>query len=60
MTLREALTVSQNVPAVKILSKLTPQVGYNYLEKFGITTLVSPKMQSTVHTMLYNHLHLVV
>ena len=43
MTLREALTVSQNVPAVKILSKLTPQVGYNYLEKFGISTLVSPK-----------------
>lgn len=60
MTLREALTVSQNVPAVKILSKLTPQVGYNYLEKFGISTLVSPKMQSTVHTMLYNHLHLAV
>ena len=43
MTLREALTVSGNVPAVKILSKLTPQVGYNYLEKFGISTLVSPK-----------------
>lgn len=43
MTLREALTVSQNVPAVKILSKLTPQVGYNYLENFGISTLVSPK-----------------
>jgi len=41
MTLREALTVSQNVPAVKILSKLTPQVGYNYLEKFGISTLVA-------------------
>ncbi len=43
MTLREALTLSQNVPAVKILTKLTPQVGYNYLEKFGISTLVSPK-----------------
>ncbi len=43
MTLKEALTLSQNVPAVKILTKLTPQVGYNYLEKFGISTLVSPK-----------------
>ena len=43
LTLREALTISQNVPAVKILTKLTPQVGYNYLEKFGISTLVSPK-----------------
>lgn len=43
ITLRQALTISQNVPAVKILTKLTPQVGYNYLEKFGISTLVSPK-----------------
>ncbi len=43
LTLKQALTLSQNVPAVKILTKLTPQVGYNYLEKFGISTLVSPK-----------------
>ena len=43
MTLKAALTASQNVPAVKILTAITPQVGYNYLEKFGISTLVSPK-----------------
>ena len=43
MTVREALTLSQNVPAVKALATITPQVGFNYLEKFGISTLVSPK-----------------
>ncbi len=43
ITLREALTRSQNVPAVKVLTSITPQIGYNYLEKFGISTLVSPK-----------------
>lgn len=43
MTVREALYRSQNVPAVKVLTLITPQVGYNYLEKFGISTLVSPQ-----------------
>jgi penicillin-binding protein 1A len=43
MTVREALYRSQNIPAVKVLSQITPQVGFNYLEKFGISTLVSPK-----------------
>lgn len=43
MTVREALTASQNVPAVKVLTQITPQVGFNYLEKFGLSTLVSPK-----------------
>lgn len=43
MTVRDALTVSQNVPAVKVLTQITPQVGFNYLQKFGLTTLVSPK-----------------
>ncbi|MDO5381623.1 MAG: PBP1A family penicillin-binding protein [Eubacteriales bacterium] len=43
MSVREALRRSQNVPAVKILTKITPQVGFSYLEKFGLTTLVSSK-----------------
>lgn len=43
MSVREALYRSQNVPAVKVLTLITPQVGYNYLEKFGISTLVSPQ-----------------
>lgn len=43
MTVREAITLSQNVPAVKVLTQITPQVGFNYLQKFGFTSLVSPK-----------------
>lgn len=43
MTVREAIYRSQNVPAVKVLTLITPQVGYNYLEKFGFSTLVSPQ-----------------
>lgn len=41
--LRTALKRSRNVPAVKILTMITPQVGFTYLQKFGISTLVSPK-----------------
>jgi len=40
---RDAITISQNVPAVKVLTQITPQVGFNYLQKFGLSTLVSPK-----------------
>lgn len=43
MTVREAIYRSQNVPAVKVLTLITPQVGFNYLENFGISTLVSPQ-----------------
>ena len=60
MTLREALTVSQNVPAVKILSKLTPRLVIITLRNSVFQRWFLLKMQSTVHTMLYNHLHLAV
>ena len=43
MSIREALILSQNVPAVKVLTLITPQIGFNYLTKFGLSTLVSPK-----------------
>ena len=42
MTVREAITISENVPAVKVLTAITPQVGFNYLKSFGLSTLVSP------------------
>jgi penicillin-binding protein 1A len=42
MTTREAIYRSENVPAVKVLTLITPQVGFNYLEKFGLSSLVSP------------------
>ena len=41
MTVRQAITMSENVPAVKVLTLITPQVGFNYLKSFGISTLVS-------------------
>lgn len=43
ISVRYALMNSINVPAVKTLTKITPEVGFNYASKFGITTLVSPK-----------------
>lgn len=43
MSVREAIRVSTNVPAVKTYTKITPEVGFSYLQKFGISTLVSPK-----------------
>jgi membrane peptidoglycan carboxypeptidase len=39
LTAREELVQSYNIPAIKVLQKLTPQVGMGYLEKMGITTL---------------------
>ncbi len=38
-TIHFALVKSINVVAVKCLTEITPQVGLEYLEKFGITTL---------------------
>ena len=38
-TIHTALMKSVNVVAVKVLTELTPQVGLDYLEKLGITTL---------------------
>ena len=43
MSVRTALKFSQNVPAVKVLTQITPQVGFNYLTKLGLSSLVSPK-----------------
>ncbi|MBQ4283239.1 MAG: transglycosylase domain-containing protein [Lachnospira sp.] len=43
LSVREALMYSTNVPAVKTLTKITPEVGFNYASKFGLTTLISPK-----------------
>lgn len=38
-TLRYAITQSINVVTVKTLTDISPQVGYDYLENFGFTTL---------------------
>lgn len=39
-TLREGIRDSMNVLTVKLLTNITPQVGFYYLQDFGFTTLV--------------------
>lgn len=39
ITLRQAVESSQNIPFVKIMEDLTPQVSIKYLKNMGITTL---------------------
>ena len=38
-TIRSAITNSINVVTVKCLTEITPRLGFEYAEKFGITTL---------------------
>lgn len=39
VTVRRAIVESINVVAVKLLTQITPQVGYDFAKKMGITTL---------------------
>ena len=39
VTIRRAIVESINVVAVKLLTQITPQVGYDFAKKMGITTL---------------------
>lgn len=43
VTLRQSIRQGLSVPAVKTLEKVTIQTGYEYLKRFGITTLVEQK-----------------
>jgi len=43
ITVRNAIALSRNVPAVKVLTSITPLVGFNYAVKFGLSTLIAPK-----------------
>lgn len=38
-TIRSAITYSRNVVTVKCLTEITPELGYDYLLKYGFTTL---------------------
>jgi penicillin-binding protein 1A len=42
-TLREGIRDSMNVVTSKLITDITPQLGYEYLQKFGFTTLVQNK-----------------
>ena len=39
-TLRQGIVQSMNIVTVKVLSELGPRVGFDYAQKFGISTLV--------------------
>lgn len=43
VTVRKAIADSMNVCAVKTLTEITPQLGFDYVCNFGITTLVEGK-----------------
>ena len=47
ITIRDAITDSNNIVAVRRCTKLTPQVGYDYLLKLGFTTLVNNRVSSS-------------
>ena len=39
ISVRQAIESSQNIPFIKIMKELTPEVGIQYLEKMGVSTL---------------------
>ena len=45
-TLRYGIEQSLNIIAVKTLTRITPQLGFEYLKKFGFTTLVDREVLS--------------
>ena len=42
-TIREGIRDSMNVVTSKLLTEITPQLGFDYVQEFGITTLVAKK-----------------
>lgn len=42
-TLREGIRESMNVVTSKLLTEITPQLGFDYLQEFGFTTLIQSK-----------------
>ena len=45
-TLRDAIIDSNNIVAVKAITALTPQVGFDFLQKLGFTTLVNNRVNT--------------
>lgn len=50
ITIRNAIIDSNNIVAVKALTQLTPQVGYDFLLKLGFTTLVNNRQTESGST----------
>ncbi|MCR5738016.1 MAG: transglycosylase domain-containing protein [Eubacterium sp.] len=45
VTVRKAIAQSMNICAVKVLTEISPQLGFDYLRNFGITTLVDKQVE---------------
>ena len=45
-TVRYAIEQSLNIIAVKCLTQITPQLGFDYLQNFGFTTLIDRRVES--------------
>ena len=54
ITIRKAIEQSVNVVAVKTLTEVTPQAGYDQLLKFGFTTLVD---REEINGKVYTDIH---
>jgi penicillin-binding protein 1A len=50
MTFREALAVSQNIPAVKLLNKLGPSTGVQWAYRMGIESPLQPNLSLVLGT----------
>lgn len=46
-TIRQAIAQSLNIITVKTLTEITPQLGFDYLQNFGFTTLVASETRET-------------
>lgn len=55
VTMREAIVHSYNIPAVKCMIEITPELGVQYLEKFGFTSLVTEPVD--INGKLYDDLN---
>lgn len=46
LTLRYGIAQSANIVAVKTLTQISPQLGFDYLQRFGFSTLVDKRVES--------------
>ncbi len=51
VTIRQAIISSYNVVAVKVLTEITPQVGFDYLEQLGFSQLINDEAYDVVQPL---------
>lgn len=49
LPMRDSIVFSKAIPTIKTLDKISVQVGYSYLRRFGLTTLVEKKRADQVN-----------